>query len=450
MLSFRRRKSARAGIRAALVAGAAVAVLGLGTGSAVAAPSCSGSNITGRGSSLQKIAQQNVWAPAFHSKVCNSGTEPTVTYEAVGSGAGLKEWNHDGKRGSINTAYSFIGTDDAPTTAQIGNITSVASGAGLLTVPVAQTAIGIIANPPAGCEVETVTNKDLENVFNGTILKWSQLSNIVAEPNPACNFAIKRVVRSDGSGTTYQIKNYLWLLNKLGLPCTTGETLGKASWQELEPITNGETGAPNTTWPEDEGCAVPRSEVLRASGGGGLAEKVAATPRTIGYASLPDIESKIAACKTAETCPNVEVLSVQKNGKKKLSEAVYSAPMSGEQANCATTQYKVPALAIPSKVHTALNVDWSQVFGAKIDTTKTGGGYPLCTLTYDLAFNHYGSAGFAEGQEVTVKDYLTEYVTQASGQAAIAAKFYGALPAGEVATYNVLAAAQFAAGKIGF
>jgi ABC-type phosphate transport system substrate-binding protein len=432
------------------LAGATVAAVGLGTGSAMAAPSCTGSNITAQGSSLQKIAQQNVWAPAFHSKICNSGTEPTVTYESTGSGAGLKEWNHDGKRGSINTAKAFIGTDDAPTTAQIGNITSVAGGAGLLTIPVAQTAIGIVANPPAGCEIETITNKDLENVFNGAILKWSQLSNILAEPNPACNFAIKRVVRSDGSGTTYQLKNYLWLVNKLGLPCTTGETLGKASWQELEPITNGETGAPNTTWPEDEGCAVPRNEVLRANGGGGVAEKVTLTPRTIGYASLPDIESKIAACKTAETCPNVEVISVQKNGKKKLSEAVYAAPMSGEQANCATTLYKVPVNAQPSKTHTALNVDWSQVFGAKIDTTKTGGGYPLCTLTYDLAFNHYSNAGFAEGQEVTVHDYLTEYLTQGTGQTDIASKYYGPLPAGEVASYNVLAAAQFTAGKIGF
>ncbi len=91
MLSFRRRKSARAGIRAALLAGATVAAVGLSAGSASASPSCTGNNIIGEGASLQKNAQQNVWTPAFHTEICNDvGTEPTVTYESVGSGAGLK------------------------------------------------------------------------------------------------------------------------------------------------------------------------------------------------------------------------------------------------------------------------------------------------------------------------------------------------------------------------
>lgn len=450
MLSSRRGRSARAGVRAALLAGAAVAVVGLGAGSAAAAPSCTGANIVGRGASLQKIAQQNVWSPAFHSEICNSGTEPTVTYESVGSGPGLEKWNHNLKEGKINTAYSFIGTDDAPTTTQIGNITSVAGGAGLLTIPVTQTAISIIANPPAGCDVEAITNKDLENVFNGTILKWSQLSTILAEPNPACNYAIKRVVRTEGSGTTYQFKNYLWMLNKKGLACTTGGTEGKASWQELEPISVAETGAPNTTWPEDEGCAVPRSQVLRGAGGGAVAEKVIATSGSIGYASLPDSKSKIAACEKTSTCLNTEILSVQNNGKRKLAEATFASPQAAEQANCATARYLVPVNARPAKTHTALNVDWSQVFGAKIDTTKTGGGYPVCTLTYDLAFNDYSSAGFTEGQEVTVKDYLTEYITQAAGQEDIASNYYAPLPSGESLGYNVLAAAQFTASKVGF
>src|SRR6201999_3577084 len=55
MFGFRR-KRARAGARAALLAGAAVAALGLGglgaTG-ASAAPGCVGANIVGEGSSLQ-------------------------------------------------------------------------------------------------------------------------------------------------------------------------------------------------------------------------------------------------------------------------------------------------------------------------------------------------------------------------------------------------------------
>jgi ABC-type phosphate transport system substrate-binding protein len=445
MLSFRRRKSARVGVRAALLAGATVAVVGFGTaGTAAASPSCTGGTITGTGSTLQKLAQEKIWSPNFKSTIC-PGIE--VKYEGTGSGAGMKEWNHNGEKGSINTAKAFIGTDDAPTATQIANIDSVAGGAKLLTVPVAQTSIAIVANPPSGCPIEEIANKDLERIFAGTIVKWSQLSSVLIAPNPACNKRLKRVVRFEGSGTSYQFKNYLNLINKLKLPCVPLEGSEK-TWAELEPIVTSE-GKPNTVWPEDEGCAVPLSEIVTAKGGGALAETVYKTAGSIGYASLPDVESKIAKCTEEAACGNTEILEVQNNGKKKLEEATYVSPVSGEQANCATAQYKVPTNARVATTHTALDVDWSLVFGAKIDTTKTGGGYPLCTLTYDLAFNDYSSAGFTEEQATTVKDYLAEYITASTGQTDIAAKYYGALPKG-TPTYNVFEAAQFTASKIGF
>src|SRR5262249_1441676 len=124
MLSFRRRKSARTGVRAALLAGATVAVVGFGTaGTAAASPSCTGSNIEGAGSSLQKIAQQNIWAPNFHANICNTlGLEPVISkYDPIGSGAGMKKWNSSTEEGKINNALAFIGTDDAPSTTQMSN-----------------------------------------------------------------------------------------------------------------------------------------------------------------------------------------------------------------------------------------------------------------------------------------------------------------------------------------
>src|SRR5262249_8684258 len=98
MLSFGKKKSARAGLRAALLAGATVgafALVGLGAaGTASASLNCGGSAITGAGSSLQKVAQQNVWTPGFNGAtgVCPSG--PGIAYEPVGSGAGMANWNH--------------------------------------------------------------------------------------------------------------------------------------------------------------------------------------------------------------------------------------------------------------------------------------------------------------------------------------------------------------------
>jgi ABC-type phosphate transport system substrate-binding protein len=431
-----RHRTAKFGIRAALLAGIAVLAVAFSGGTASAAPSCNGGNIIGQGSSLQKIAQQNVWIPTFQNEICNFGTFPKVTYESTGSGAGMKQWNSDGARGSINTERAFIGTDDAPTAAQIGNITSVAGGASLAVIPVAQTSIAVVANPPAGCSVEAITNGNLEQIFRGNFLKWSQIAT--AEGGAACEQPITRVVRKDGSGTTFQFKNYLFKLNKTALACTTGNTEGKATWQELEPITNTETSAPNTVWPES--CTGRKlSPVLRpaSTGGGAVVTTVNATAGGIGYASLPDAKANGA----------VDILSVQNNGFKPLLEATFANPALGGEANCLETTYTVPLEGRNEAGRTGLNVDWSEVFGA---IPATGGTrYPLCTLTYALAFHGYKAAGFPFKTKVTTYDYLREYI-MFKGQETLAnsGTFYAPLPATGGVAKNVLNAAKFAAVKI--
>lgn len=454
MLSFGRRKSARAGIRAALLAGATVAAVGLGAvGSASASPNCTGNAIKGEGSSLQGVAQ-GVWVSAFNAEPGCSGL--IEAYVASGSGTGLAKWNSNGVSGTIDHTRMYIGTDDAPNVEQLGNINTAATSAGVLTIPTAQTSIGIVADPPAGCELGEpgepglITNKDLENVFNGTLLKWSQLSTVLANPNPACNHKIERVVRKDPSGTTYQFKNYLSLIRGANtkVPCTASP--GK-TWAELE--ANGVGGLPNTVWPEDEGCAVTDSPLLRPAnnGGGEVAAKVISTPGTIGYAALPDIQGKLATC--GAECHEGQILEVQDNGKKKLSEATFAnAEVEGgnKEANCLNTVYTVPSLARRSTSAThGVNSDWSKVFGAK--TTTVSGNYPLCTLTYDLAFNHYETAGFSEAEKVatTVKAYLGEYGLGTGQNAMGEGHYYAKLPSPGAVANNVLDAAQFAAGKIG-
>ncbi len=445
MLSFGK-KSTRAGIRAALLAGATVAAIGLSAGSASASLSCTGNSITGEGSSLQKSAQQVVWAPAFHAEICNKGTEPTVTYNAVGSGGGLAQWNFDGVSKTINTARQFIGTDDAPTAAQIKNTTSVTTGgstkgAKVLTIPVTQTSIAAIANPPEGCTVTAITNVDLEKVFNGSLLNWSQLET--DSGGAACESPITRVVRFDSSGTTFQFKNYLFKVNNKPLACTTGEKEGKATWKELEP-----TVTPNITWPES--CKVGEetitlSPVVRppAKGGGEVVKKVKETKGTIGYAALPDAKGGTAT-----------ILSLQNNGKAKGLKATFTNPAKGTVANCLTTVYNVPGPARPSeeKLTAGLNSSWAAVFGAKINTSKSGGGYPLCTLTYIEAFHGYKLAGFSEADEVTVNDYVNEYLVQETGQETIenSEKYYAPLPTSLELAHDVLGAARFAAGKISY
>jgi ABC-type phosphate transport system substrate-binding protein len=419
--------SGKVRVRAAVLSGAALAAIGLssiGAGTASAAVTCTGSNITAAGSSLQKIAQTEIWKPGFEA-VCNKGTFPTISYESIGSGAGLAKWNADNVSKAINTSVSVVGTDDGPNPTQLSNIESVAGGAKVAVIPVAQTAISIVANPPAGCSVEGITNADLEAVFEGRTTTWNKIEGAEG----SCNSPITRVVRKDASGTTYQFKNYLYTLYKKGLFCTTGSTEGKQTWADLEPVE-----APNLSWPESCSEKALTSVVRPAGTGGGEEVKmVNATAGSIGYAALPDA----MANKTGTTV----VLNLQNNGQKKGGEANFAEAASGTTANCSAITYKVP------KINGGLDLDWSGVYGAK--PAVGGEAYPLCTLTYDLGFHGYQAAGFTEGQAITAKDYLNGYLTQ-EGQTAINAHYYSALPTSPEAIYDVLGAARRASKEISY
>ena len=447
MFRFGRKQSTGRGIRASLLAGATVIALGIGgvsASGASAAPSCTGANIIGEGASLQKESQLSIWIPGFQGAggVCaGKGTEPKVTYEPTGSGAGLRAWDFNGPdEKAFDTTRAFVASDDAPTPAQIGNAkTAAGGGSQVLVIPVTQTAIGIVVNPPAECEVEEITNQQLESALRGNILKWGKLETAFG---PGCaGKNITRVVRFDGSGTTYQFKNYLSLINGGTLPCT--EAPGK-TWKDLEPI--GAGGKPNITWPENGvgGCAAGTVSPVTTAGknnGTELVKKVNATDGSIGYAALADIEVN----KTGDT----HAVKVQNNGTKKISKATYAEPGTEfGNANCSAAEYTVPTAGQVGG--SGENVDWSQVFGANLSIG--GSDYPLCTLTYDIAWKGYGAAGFSEATTTTVIDYLREYITAAAGQEDIdnGEKFYSPLPSPLAAKHNVLGAAQLAATKIGF
>ena len=175
MLRLRRKSPGKAGVRVALLSGAAVAALGLGglnAGTAAAAPGCAGNSITGKGSSLQNIAQTKVWGPGFEA-LCPGKARNHL--QLLGSGAGLTEWNFNDGKGPINTELSFIGTDDAPTAAQIANVTSVAGGAQLAVVPIAQTVDRDRRQPARGMRSRTVTNSDLAGSSKAGSHEWSKI-----------------------------------------------------------------------------------------------------------------------------------------------------------------------------------------------------------------------------------------------------------------------------------
>lgn len=443
MLGFGKKKSARAGLRAALLAGATVAALGLGglgATSASASLNCGGSAITGAGSSLQKVAEQNVWSPGFSgvSGVCPSG--PTVTYESIGSGGGLAFWNATGVLGHINTEKAFIGTDDAPNPTQIASTDSVADGAHVVVIPVAQTSIAIVANLPAGCsfaEETGITNLDLQKVFRGSLKTWSGLETTEG----TCNSPITRVVRKDGSGTTFQFKTYLSRMNGGSLPCVN------KTWQELR-SNSGAEPTPNVTWPESCSGNV-LSELVKppASGNGEVVKKTNEIDGAIAYTATPDF-------KTSAFNGNLTAVPLQNNGKTSAGSGAFADPATGETANCTLTPYFVPTDARPG-AGDGIGVDWSSVFG--IYPNIGGNSYPLCTLTFALAFHEMhlvqqGGSGaegpFTTGQFTSVNDYLREYIVQSTGQSAINSHYYASLPSSNQAWHDVIGAAKFAASKI--
>ena len=231
--------SARRLVPACVISAAAVAALAApGMASAEVAEQCSGVNVTGQGSSLQKLAQQNVWNPDFNTstaKAACSGKQgskdkPAVAYTSTGSGAGLKSWGAEPTSGNPFVGFSstnaYLGTDEPPNAAQKAEIEAKATGGSdtLQTIPVLQGAVAVIVHLPAGCTATSkafagrlvLGNATLEGIYRGTISKWSQITEDGDTlEGGSCNSGetIKRVVRLDQSGTTHIFKKYLDLIN---------------------------------------------------------------------------------------------------------------------------------------------------------------------------------------------------------------------------------------------
>jgi ABC-type phosphate transport system substrate-binding protein len=454
-----KQKLARIGATAGVLVGSTAAMFAIGginAGAAAAAVPCVETtpkiNIQGQGSSLQRIAQEFSWTGrevkkgvanvpagsalpnttltgAGYANKCSASNAATVTYTSTSSGSGLGVFGFNGAALELKEGtMAFIGTDDAPTTTQIGNAETKSTTKPLI-VPVAETAISVPVHPPAGCTLTGSTTVgiswvELNKIFAGTLKNWSEVAGI----SSGCTGAITRVVRSDASGTTYQFKNYLSELESHG---GTGPGCSLGTWASLEAI--GTENKPNITWPECSGTTT----VKRAEGGGGVAKFVKENAGTIGYAALPDAKGEGAA-----------VASLQ-NGETKGK--TFALPESGTKANCGGRQYEVPTAGQVGSGHTGIAVDWSTKFGGK--PTIGSPFYPDCTLTYDVGWVNYQKAGYGTGSSSTVgkvaREYILNYELSTEGQSAIESRYYVGLPSSATETkFDVLGAAKLAAEHI--
>jgi len=378
----------------------------------------SGSSISGIGSSLQADAQ-NLWTAGFASEFPGL----SVTYSASSSSAGLSAFGAaDGTRDATNR---FAATDEPPTDGQLNRMDR--GGATAREIPVASESIAVIVHFPDGCAIPAdaaypagpitqtsqfvVSNAQLENAFAGdpSVATWGELlpslTGTDANGNTCADLPIVRVARSDDAGTTFVFKRWLKTINH------------SRGWK---------TGAKqNLTWPNDSGAtAVTRTPDTVANGDFAEAAIVSRTDGSIGYASLSTARDRGFDQQPGSLDNDIWIPIHDRGGNVVEPTSAPSSFTDGTPgANCAAPAYEnVPTFSFDPTASS-----WRSVTAA-----KTSNGYPLCALTYDLAWNDssvvYGDSTSEQAQQRTVKDYLG-YVLGTDGQAALATSDYSPLPA---------------------
>jgi ABC-type phosphate transport system substrate-binding protein len=384
---------------------AVLAILAPGIGArpaqATLLTACQGSNIHGTASSLQGIAQ-GIWTTTgFNSSATGCKTDPlTPTVTASSSDQCLLDWHADGT--AFDTSFSFCGSDAPPTTAQIHTVnTTVAtggSGAAVQSIPVAQSAIAIVVNPPSGCTINSATATNVEKVFRGTFTTWSQLGAT------GCGTAtITPVVRDGWDGETFQFKR--WLTTQFAGNVTTSPN---RSWIDLQ------KSSTNTVWPGSPARSQSGCTMGSCDGGSGFGDEDAVqtagnTTGSITFAALSAARKKYMV----HTYPFLKWISIQlETGSPIVNPSANGLSDTKSRSTCSTA----------SNVYGTLPANTAATWATVTNTTPSGVAvYPICTLTYVLALSAYtpkwGSTNtLGRTTATTVSNYLNYVATVAGGQ----------------------------------
>jgi ABC-type phosphate transport system substrate-binding protein len=295
-----------------------------------------------------------------------------------------------------------------------------------------------------------ITTEELEKIWvDGTQQTWG---NVVPEadletdgkatnpktPAECAALPVIRIVRLDGSGTTYNFKAYLSLPKSAptGL-WTTGEVVGDNNkW----PVA-GKVEVPNKVV-SNECKAISDVCTAEKTGGGGVASAVEGTNGSIGYLDLatarekgfditPNKDDKTYWIPVQTINPDTSPSTEGTNWVEPTSTA--TAHVNGgvgagstKGANCLKADYR----NIPTTPASDPTLgDWSTAIATG---SKDGTTYPVCAMTYDFAFDDdskvYGNTLEEQQKAMTVLNYL-EAVVSPFGQDNLEAYDYGTLPA---------------------
>jgi hypothetical protein len=361
---------------------------------------------------------------------------------------------------------------------------AAASGVGTIN---GNTTTGGVNDPTGAATGDTAANHDLrvhipaamlERIWDGTPTTWGEVVNnhITGTPTSPLeaeeaiteckNIPVRRIVRFDGSGTTYNFKAYLSLLPGV----TPSEVWSKspvAGDNHTWPLTTSATGVPPAVPKvenagEKEFINVCNSKVSAnhictgfENGNGAMSNAVAATDGSIGYPDLATAELKgfNIEAKTSGTPDHTYWVPLQTvnpntgntigaNYVEPSASPLYNVSGSGNPgSNCTNADYRgIPAT--PASDPTL--GDWSSALATGSLDEKT---YPACALTYMFAFDDdapvYGNTAAEQLKARTVKDYL-EAIESSPGQFELASANYGTLP------LSIIGLAQTGVAAIGW
>ena len=155
-----------------------------------------GGSLTGGGSTAQAVAQ-DAWRAAYQK--ANSGT--SITYEQVGSGTGVSNFN--------SGTYAFAGTDAYLDSEAMAAAKKRCNGQDAIEVPDYISPIAIAYNLK-GVSQLNLSADVIADIFSGKVTKWNDPE--IAAENQGANLpdtTITPLHRSDGSGTTWNFTDYL-------------------------------------------------------------------------------------------------------------------------------------------------------------------------------------------------------------------------------------------------
>jgi len=238
-----------------------------------------------------------------------------INYTGGGSGQGKKDISAQ--------AVDYAGSDSFMTDAEM----AAAKGGAIVHIATTVGAIVPVYNVPEAKDPVKLTGDLIAQIYMGKITKWNDPA-LVADNAELANVAqdIAPVYRSDGSGTTANFTTYL--------------TQSNADWAST--IKAGQT----VKWPTGIG----------ANGNPGVADKVGATPYSIGYVELAFV-GKLQAAQV-------------KNG-------------AGNYITASSSSISAAALGItlPADMRIAI-----------IGLSKDPGAWPISTMTWIVAYTNQTDA----------------------------------------------------------